>query len=155
MGRRTFYRHFLDKYDLLTWTFYQDLCVNIPHDDSWVSWDYVPVICRFFERDRDFYKHACLVRGPNSLREFASARMFPLAMHDFADMRMDKVQLDTFIDRSIGMVYDSIEYWLIEEPDVSADVFSLRFRRKMSDLLRRLVDTIERPPAAALPQDVT
>lgn len=147
VGRRTFYRHFLDKYDLLTWTFYQDLCVNIPHEDSWVSWDYVPVICSFFERDRNFYKHACLVRGPNSLREFASARMFPIVMHDFADLQMDEVQLDTFIDRCIGMVYDSIEYWLIEEPDVPADVFAARFRRKMTALLQRLVDTITQPPA--------
>lgn len=146
VSRRSFYRHFYDKYDLLTWTFYQELCVNVEHNDAWVSWDYVPVICSYFEKDRDFYKHACLVRGPNSLREFASARMFPLVKHDFADFGMPQVQVDTFIDRSIGIVYDSIEYWLIEEPDVSAAVFSARFRSKMTQLLQRLLTTIKRPP---------
>lgn len=145
VSRRTFYRHFLDKYDLLTWTFYQDFTVNIPHRDTWVSWDYVPVFCERFERDRDFYKHACLVQGPNSLREFACARMFPIARRDFASLGLPAVQLDSFVERSIAMVYDSIEYWLIEEPGVPAALFSTRFRAKMTQLLQRSLDTIRRP----------
>lgn len=146
VSRRSFYRHFCDKYDLLTWTFYQELCVNVEHNDDWVCWDYIPVICSYFEKDRAFYRNACLVHGPNSLREFATARMFPLVERDIAVLGIPQVQVDTFIERSIGMVYDSMEYWLIEEPNVSAAVFSMRFREKMTQLLRRLLDTIEQPP---------
>lgn len=142
VGRRSFYRHFMDKYDLLTWTFYQDICLKIEHHATWTAWDYIPVICTLLEQDRAFYRNAFLVQGPNSVREFACARMFPLAMPDFTSLGIDKVQLETYVNRLIGIVADSIEFWLIEEPDLPAATFARRFRQKMTRLSRRTLETL-------------
>ena len=94
------------------------------------------------EQDRAFYRNAFLVQGPNSVREFACARMFPLAMPDFTSLGIDKVQLETYVNRLIGIAADSIEFWLIEEPDLPAATFARRFRQKMTHLSRRTLETL-------------
>ena len=133
VSRRTFYRHFLDKYDLMNRTFYHDLCVAVPHHDDWVCWDYMPELCRTFERDRAYYRNAYRVNGLNSFREFATARMYPLLEHDLAGYPVNRQAREAFIVQFFNMVYDNVQDWICNKPNVTADEFArdLRYHAKV------------------------
>ena len=142
VGRRSFYRHFMDKYDLLTWTFYQDICLKIEHHAAWTAWDYIPVICTLLEQDRAFYRNAFLVQGPNSVREFACARMFPLAMPDFTSLGIDKVQLEMYVNRLNRHRRRFDRVLAHRRARLPAATFARRFRQKMTRLSRRTLETL-------------
>lgn len=133
VSRRTFYRHFLDKFDLMNRTFYHDLCVAVPHHDDWVCWDYMPELCRTFERDRAYYRNAYRVSGLNSFREFATARMHPLLEHDLAGCPVNRHAREAFIVQFFNMVYDNVQDWICNKPTVTADEFAhdLRYHAKV------------------------
>lgn len=146
VSRRTFYRHFADKYDLLTWNFYWDVSRKIEHHDDWVSWDYVPVMCRLFNEDRAYYRNAYLVVGRNSFREYATRRMYPLVAHDFTNCDVYPELKERLIIHSIAFVYDAIMFWLDYAPDVPPERFSLSLRRDFGTFIRILCETAERAP---------
>lgn len=146
VSRRSFYRHFLDKYDLLNYTFYQDLCVEIPHRDDWVCWDYMPEICRTFEGDRAYYRHAYRVNGRNSFREYATTRMFPLLEHDLIGCPVSRKVRDRFIVQFFNVVYDDIENWIRNEPHTTAQEFAHALRHDAGIFAKVLAETAARPP---------
>lgn len=146
VSRRTFYRHFIDKYDLLTWSFYHNVSQKIKHHDDWVSWDYVPVMCRLFSEDRDYYRNAYLVVGRNSFREYATRRMYPLVAHDFVDCDAYSELKERLIIHSIAFVYDAIMLWLDYAPDVTPERFSRSLRRDFGAFARVLCESAERAP---------
>lgn len=146
VSRRSFYRHFLDKYDLLNYTFYQDLSVEIPHHDDWVCWDYMPEICRAFESDRAYYRHAYRVNGRNSFREYATTRMFPLIAHDLIGCPVSRKVCDAFIVQFFNVVYDNIENWIRNEPNTTAREFAQSLRRNACIFATVLAETASRPP---------
>lgn len=146
VSRRSFYRHFLDKYDLLNFTFYQDLCAEIPHRDDWVCWDYMPEICRTFESDRAYYRHAYRVNGRNSFREYATTRMFPLLEHDLIGCPVSRKMRDAFIVQFFNVVYDDIEYWIRNEPRKTSREFAHELRRNAEVFAKVLAETAARAP---------
>lgn len=146
VSRRTFYRHFVDKYDLLTWNFYRDVSQKIEHHDDWVSWDYVPVMCRLFNADRAYYRNAYTVVGRNSFREYATRRMYPLVAHDFANCDVYMELKERLIIHSIAFVYEAIMTWLDYAPDVTPERFSRSLRHDFGAFSRILCESAERPP---------
>ncbi len=148
VSRRSFYRHFLDKYDLLNYTFYQDLCVLVPHHNDWTCWDYMPRICSAFEGDRAYYRHAYLVSGRNSFREYGATRMYPLIEHDLAKCAVSPRVRDTFIRQFYDMVYDDLEYWIRNEPEKSGEQFAAELRHNAREFAKALAESAARVPRA-------
>lgn len=146
VSRRTFYRHFLDKYDLMNRTFYHDLCMAVPHHDDWVCWDYMPEFCRTFERDRAYYRNAYRVSGLNSFREFAAARMYPLLEHDLAGCPVNRIAREKFIVQLFNMVYDNVQDWICNKPTVTADEFARDLRYHAKVFCAVLSETAAREP---------
>ncbi len=146
VSRRSFYRHFLDKYDLMNCTFYQDLCVDIPHHDDWVCWDYMPEICRAFDNDRAYYRHVYEVSGRNSFREYGTMRMFPLLEHDLANCPVSRKSRDTFIVQFYNAVYDDLDEWIRNDPDRSAEEFAQMLRHDAGEFAKVLAETAAREP---------
>ncbi len=65
--RQTFYYYFIDKYDLITWIYYQD-AVNTIEENQGLPW--VEVLERIFEKmysRRAFYANAFSESGQNAL----------------------------------------------------------------------------------------
>lgn len=145
-SRRTFYRHFIDKYDLLTWSFYRDISQKIEHHDDWVSWDYVPVMCQLFSEDPAYYRNAYQVVGRNSFREYATRRMYPLMARDFVNCDAYPELKERLIIQSIAFVYDAIMFWLDYAPEVTPERFSRSLRRDFGSFTRILCESAERAP---------
>ena len=71
LNRQTFYYHFQDKYDLVTWIFRTESAAYLaqaPNRDNWQ--EILRGLCRYFRENRAFYCNAMSYNGQNSLREY-------------------------------------------------------------------------------------
>ena len=70
INRNTFYYHFQDKYQVITWIFYNEttpiVCGGM-HPDCWS--DSLFALCRVMQKDRAFYLNALSVAGQNSFTQ--------------------------------------------------------------------------------------
>lgn len=83
MSRRSFYRQFRDKYELLNWLYDYEFCRFVDERQDKTIWDYYPDICRHLYCDSEFFLNAFSVTGQNSFRDFCNDKLYPLLMNDF------------------------------------------------------------------------
>ncbi len=70
INRNTFYYHFQDKYQVITWIFYNEITPIVcggMHPDCWS--DSLFALCRVMQKDRAFYLNALSVAGQNSFTQ--------------------------------------------------------------------------------------
>lgn len=96
VSRRSFYRYFLDKYDLLTWTYNDDFCRMVEVRPDKTIWDYYPEILEYIYQDPQFFKNAFTYTGQNSFRYFCFEKLYPLIMNDWKGKFTDNERLARF-----------------------------------------------------------
>ena len=96
VSRRSFYRYFLDKYDLLTWTYNDDFCRMVEVRPDKTIWDYYPEILEYIYQDPQFFKNAFTYTGQNSFRYFCFEKQYPLIMNDWKGKFTDNERLARF-----------------------------------------------------------
>ena len=70
ISRNTFYYHFKDKYDLISWIFYTETTSILSDDISLEHWgDSLLALCRYMQENRDFYLNILEFHGQNSFTE--------------------------------------------------------------------------------------
>lgn len=85
INRRTFYRHFTDKYQLVTWI-YENGFQKAIGDDEPGLFDLFGRVCTYLYADRAFYARALTFTGQNSFRDFLCGRLHPYLQKDFSDL---------------------------------------------------------------------
>ena len=118
MSRKSFYYHFRDKYDLLHWIFQSEFIQTIRDGEQLGSWELFSQLCRYFYRERDFYRRAIQIRGQNSFRDCFCEFLAPVVEEmasDWIEDRRDKQFYTTFFGDAI---LSSILRWLSSpQPD--------------------------------------
>ena len=70
ISRNTFYYHFKDKYDLISWIFYTEITSILTDDISLGHWrDSLLSLCKYMQENRDFYLNVLEFQGQNSFSE--------------------------------------------------------------------------------------
>ena len=69
LNRKSFYYHFQDKYDLLTWIFDSESQEYLSKKVYSCEWDTMVDLFTYLENNRKFYKKALKIEGQNSLQE--------------------------------------------------------------------------------------
>ena len=69
ISRNTFYYHFKDKYDIISWIFYSEITPIIGEAsiDNWE--DGLLRLCRYMQKNKNFYMKVLHVQGQNSFTE--------------------------------------------------------------------------------------
>lgn len=70
ISRNTFYYHFKDKYDIISWIFYSEITPIIGQTqeiENW--WEGLLHLCLYMQENRDFYIKVLQVQGQNSFSE--------------------------------------------------------------------------------------
>ncbi len=140
--RQTFYYHFKDKHDLVTWIYINDLN-RVMSDLSTQHWQEITLaILSEMDKKRSFYKNAYKVTGQNSLldylieydvmfitellkshshiKELDSELAFALHYHSYARAHMTK-------------------QWMLDPKPISPKEFSQRLLSCMPETLRSLL----------------
>ncbi|MGO3733193.1 MAG: dihydroxyacetone kinase transcriptional activator DhaS [Vagococcus sp.] len=69
--RQTFYDHFSDKYDLLSWIYNQEITENIEHFINYEHWtNIIPRILTYFQKNKDFYQQTLRLTEQQSFDQY-------------------------------------------------------------------------------------
>lgn len=123
VSRKTFYRYFKDKYDLLAWTYDEDFCRHVEVKPEKSIWDYYPEICEYLYTDRQFFVNAYSFTGQNSFRDFCVGKLYRLIMNDFGDIFPDDTVSHFIVDRYCNAIFDGFVWWLSHEPCMTAEEY--------------------------------
>lgn len=67
ISRNTFYYHFRDKYDIISWIFYTEITPIIGEDVNIEHWsDGLLSLCQYMQENRKFYLNVLAFQGQNS-----------------------------------------------------------------------------------------
>ena len=70
ISRNTFYYHFKDKYDVISWIFYSEITPIIGTEQSVDNWaNSLLALCRYMQDNKDFYIKVLHIQGQNSFSE--------------------------------------------------------------------------------------
>lgn len=133
LNRRTFYRYFRDKFEVVDWIYYHDALMNVEHYEGWCIFDYMPRIMQSLYNDRRYYINALKYKGQNSFRDYCTKCLSKLIIPDFGDVFSSEHQLAFFTYNLCEMTYDACINWLQEEPCRPP----LQFAAEYSDFLAR------------------
>ena len=79
MNRKSFYYHFHDKYELVSWIFEKEFVLPNRARSFSSSWEFFEAICAYFYANLTFYVSAFAVQGQNSFAQYFSEFLRPLA----------------------------------------------------------------------------
>lgn len=123
INRRTFYRHFTDKYQLVTWIYDKGFQKAIGDDEPGL-FDLFGRVCAYLYADRAFYARALTFTGQNSFHDFLCARLRPYLQADFSDLFSDP-QNEAFMSGKMSdVVMDIIQNWLSRPDCPPPEVFA-------------------------------
>ena len=112
MSRKSFYYHVRDKYDLVHWIFQVEFVETVQREEGKSSWDMFSELCRYFYREREFYRRAIQIQGQNSFRDCFCEAIAP-AIEDMASDWMEGGQDAKFYTTFFGdAILSSILRWL-------------------------------------------
>ena len=70
ISRNTFYYHFKDKYDIISWIFYTEITPIIGDASQIENWgDGLLALCKYMQDNKNFYIKVLQVQGQNSFTE--------------------------------------------------------------------------------------
>ena len=129
MNRKSFYYHFIDKYDLINWIFDTEFITTIQsvmHEDSWTV---IHVICNLFYDNRVFYKKSLQIQGQNSFQEHFQEMMFLVIssrVGELSGINKDSVfQINFFTDAIVG----TFKRWLLKDTEMIPDEFVVELKK--------------------------
>ena len=123
INRRTFYRHFTDKYQLVTWIYDKGFQKAIGDDEPGL-FDLFGRVCTYLYADRAFYARALTFTGQNSFHDFLCARLQPYLHADFSDLFPDP-RTEAFMSGKMSdVVMDIIQNWLSRPDCPPPEVFA-------------------------------
>ena len=117
VSRRSFYRYFLDKFDLLTWTYNEDFCRMVEVRDDKTIWDYYPEIVEYLHSDPKFFRNAFSYEGQNSFRYFCFEKLYPLILHDFEGSFRSEEAARFAVQHYVYAAFDGYVWWL-SQPEI-------------------------------------
>lgn len=123
VSRRSFYRYFKDKYDLVEWIYNYDFCRFVEVRPEKSIWEYYPDILRSLRADPEFYSNAFVFAGQNSFRFFCFEKLFPLIMTDFGDIFPDTETARFVIQRYVYAFFDAYVWWLGKKEPMTWEEF--------------------------------
>lgn len=98
ISRNTFYYHFKDKYDVISWIFYTEITPLIGDSNRIDSWgENLLALCRYMQENKEFYIKVLQVKGQNSfsecLMDFYANLVRNLLINEKGDQVLDPKQI--------------------------------------------------------------
>jgi len=123
--RRTFYRHFNDKQELLAWIFEHEFLVPMEEQERLNTIEEVlPELCKYLSKNRSFYLKALQYKGQNSLYDYALKLLTPYLDEQIHFMFFSYQTKHLAYDHIAHYVVSLFKTWLKNENSPSAEEFS-------------------------------
>lgn len=145
MSRKSFYYHFRDKYDLVNWIFQVEFVQTIQDGAQLSSWEWFGQLCRYFYREREFYRRAIQIQGQNSFRDCFCETIAP-AIEDMASDWMEDGRDKKFYTTFFGdAILTSVLRWLSSPQPEPPEEYLEHIHHVLVVSARRLLEELEEP----------
>ena len=129
MNRKSFYYHFIDKYDLVNWIFDTEFISTIQsvmHEDAWTV---IHAICDLLYDNRGFYKKALQIQGQNSFQEHFQEMMFSVISNRIENLcGIDKSSV-FLINFFTDAIVATFKRWLLKNAEMTPDDFIIELKK--------------------------
>lgn len=151
LRRQTFYDYFQDKYDLLAWLYEDEVSEVIEGNLSYEHWSKVLYhVCIYFAENRMFYQRVFAnhdQNAPDIAIEAHTKTLIDAVFEDLVKTRtvhVDQGYRDYLIRFLTSGLVSEIRLWLMEAPEVSAEIEFKRTQRFIEDTFNGLLLRMER-----------
>lgn len=145
VNRRNFYRHFLDKYDLLQWIMQEDFRFDFDQHPDWTIVDYFPIFCRRLYEKKNFYQKAYQITGQNGFRETCFNWLYPLLQRSTKEYSKTPAQEEKWLRSVTYMNFDTFVEWLSMDPCPDPDTFARSCLEEFRQFSLGMFHTYDRP----------
>lgn len=147
LNRKSFYYHFLNKYELVIWIFEEEIGRPIRQNvaSNSVSLSLAMELCEALASERVFYAHALSVTGPGSFREYLAHQMQPMVLRSLSIEHGSSLDLDETTYLVSEFFLSSLYRWLERTPPTSAETFLQSFCSASLALTKRIQNLLDRP----------
>lgn len=131
ISRNTFYYHFKDKYDVITWIFYTEITPLIGDTVSIQNWGSgMRALCHYMQENKSFYINVVKFQGQNSLSdclmEFYETLVQHMLLNASGDLLLTPQQIKIvsrfYAHGMSGVLLDWIKNGMVKEPDTTVDM---------------------------------
>ena len=139
INRKSFYYHFRDKYDLVNWIFQVGFIGGLDLTSYASGWAFLEDMCRYFYREKEFYRAALRIEGQNSLKDYLMEFLTPVTRIFLQDVLPPGK--DWFFLTFLGdALMTSVVRWLSGgyEHEMNAEEFTENLREIVIDLADQL-----------------
>lgn len=112
IGRRTFYRYYSDKYELMKEVVFNHMYHRLDIKENDTQWDVIEKCCRLMYDERAFFSHAYESKGQNGFWEEAVAFMIPFAMREYPQSGYLSDKSMELITASVYTMMHLTEKWI-------------------------------------------
>ena len=124
MSRKSFYYHFKDKYDIISWIFYREVAPIINTSQPEGNWaESLLGLCRYMQQNKAFYIKAFRIQGQNGFTEclldFYASLVKSLLLNAQADQILDAAQIATISNFYASGLMGVVSKWA--ESGMNAD----------------------------------
>ena len=128
MNRKSFYYHFIDKYDLVNWIFDTEFIAMVQNTLHGESWEVIMDMNELLYKNRLFYRKVLQIQGQNSFSDHFYEMMFSIISSRFDELMHladgHEFQKRFFAD-AIVVAY---KRWIIEDLELTPEEFLLELR---------------------------
>lgn len=143
VNRRTFYRYFSDKYEVIEWIHYHDFLQQILVPEEHGLYYYMAASVRLILDDRKYYENTLKYRGQNSFRQYVSEHLLRLCYPDFRECFPSDELYNIYFSHSIETAFDFLELCLKTKPEITEGDLLQQFRNLFYKPGKRYAELLE------------
>ena len=143
INRRTFYRYFSDKYEVIEWIHYSDFLQKLQLPSESNLYYAMAASVNLVLEDREYYINALKYKGQNSFRMYCARHLGNLCYADFRECFSSDEMYYIYITHAIEIAFDFIELYLTTKPDLTRDELLQAFRNMFYYPSKRYVELLE------------
>lgn len=128
ISRNTFYYHFRDKYDVISWIFYTEITPLIGDTLSMDQWgNGMRALCHYMQANKSFYTNVLQFEGQNSLADclmdFYQNLMQDIILNAGGDQLLEPNQIRViarfYAHGMSGVLLDWVKNGMVRDPDAT------------------------------------
>lgn len=138
LSRNSFYYHFTDKYDLLSWIFYHEFVLEVQKQEL-KEWDLIGYICQLLYSDRVFYSNALTSEVQNSFTSYFTNVLHDFIVRYFTATFPAKEEKNFFVGYFADGTRLAITRWLTEDNQIPPEKFVALMKAAIEGLALQVV----------------
>lgn len=124
INRRTFYRYYIDKQDLLRDVYVECFFSKLEIEEEDDFWDIFGKICEQIYSDKDFFRHAFEVKDQNGFWDETRTLLSPFYKREAQAVILNQEIREFLISTDMDRLFHLIEMWINNGMQQSAQEFT-------------------------------